>query len=466
MHASGATDDGSARDHASRRTGVRADLIAAGIAVAVIAAAVIVGTILNDRGVEIRAPIAPLVGVFKQQFGWGTPLAIILAIVTIAYGPAIAARLRWPVLLLTAWASSIAWIVTLGLIDGWSRLASRLTKDNEYLSEVPDAPPAPELLATFADRIVIGAADNWVAHVAGHPPGALLFFIGLDHIGLGGGGWAAAVVIALGASACVAVAIAMRAVDHERGGERLARRALPFLVLVPAAVWIGVSADGMFLAVSAWGIALLAVAARARGTPMLVAATGAGLLLGLTLYLSYGLILVGAVAVAVLVATRRLLPGVVGAIAVLAVAAVFTAYGFAWWEGLDQLVIRYYQASGGVRPYSYWVWANLAALAICAGPAVAPALRRVGVGSYRALRERRMPSTGVGTATLTVGAIVAIGAASWSGLSKAEVERIWLPFAIWLVAACAFLPRRHHRWWLAAQALVALLVEHLVRPSW
>lgn len=464
MRARPATDE-------TRRTsdtrGIGADLVAAGAAGALVAAAIIVGYRLNQHGDEIRAPIAPLVGVYKQQLGWGTPLSVIMAILIVAYGPVVAARLRWPTLLLTAWASSIAWIVALGLIDGWGRLASRLSKDNEYLAEIPDAPPIHELLTTFTDRIVISdGTDSWVAHVAGHPPGALLFFLGLDRLGLGGGAAAAAVVIALGGSACVAVAIAIRALDLARDGERLARRALPFLVLTPAAVWLGVSADGMFLAVSAWGIALLAVAARARGAPMVVAATGAGLLLGLTVYLSYGLILLGAVAVAVLIATRRVAPGIVAAVAALAVAAVFTAGGFAWWEGLDSLVIRYYQRSGGVRPYSYWVWANLAALAICVGPAVAPALRRIGRSTYDSVRARRLPTTGVGTAALTLGAVVAIAAASWSGLSKAEVERIWLPFGFWLIAACAFLPARHHRRWLAGQALVALVVEHLVRTAW
>ena len=35
----------------------------------------------------------------------------------------------------------------------------------------------------------------------------------------------------------------------------------------------------------------------------------------------------------------------------------------------------------------------------------------------------------------------AIAFADLSMLSKAEVERIWLPWAIWLPAACAALPR-------------------------
>jgi hypothetical protein len=49
-------------------------------------------------------------------------------------------------------------------------------------------------------------------------------------------------------------------------------------------------------------------------------------------------------------------------------------------------------------------------------------------------------------------------------MSKAETERIWLPFALWLLPACAFLTRP--RLWLAAQALLALLLNHLLFTGW
>ena len=49
-------------------------------------------------------------------------------------------------------------------------------------------------------------------------------------------------------------------------------------------------------------------------------------------------------------------------------------------------------------------------------------------------------------------------------MSKAEVERIWLPFAVWLAIPCALLPRA--RYWLAAQACLALAVNHLLLTVW
>lgn len=445
---------------ATARETRRHDLVALAVVAALITAAVVVGVILRANRVPIHARTAPLFGDWQQQVGPSTLLALTVAGLVVWQGPNVAERLRWPALLLAAWASCVGWIFSLALVAGWDRLAGKLERPTEYLHEVPDAPPLPELLATFADRIVAGQADSWTTHVAGHPPGALIFFILLDRIGLGGGAWAAIVVGTLGATACVAIAVAVRSVDSER----LARRAVPFLVLTPAAIWIGISADGLFLAVSAWGVALLAVAGRQRTGPGLLAtALAAGLLLGASLYLSYGLILIGAVALAVLVVSRRLLPGMIAAAGVLVVVAVTTAAGFWWWEGMDQLVVRYNQGWGATRSYSYWVWANLAALALAAGPAVAPGLRRVTARLVHAVRGRQVD--GAGTAALVLGATAAVIAASLSGLSKGEVERIWLPFTGWLVAACALLPRRDHRWWLALQALTAVVIVHLTLPA-
>jgi uncharacterized protein YPO0396 len=61
-------------------------------------------------------------------------------------------------------------------------------------------------------------------------------------------------------------------------------------------------------------------------------------------------------------------------------------------------------------------------------------------------------------------ALAAVVVADLTGLSKAEVERIWLPFAVWLVVPCALLPRP--RVWLAVQALLALAVNHLLLTVW
>ena len=77
-----------------------------------------------------------------------------------------------------------------------------------------------------------------------------------------------------------------------------------------------------------------------------------------------------------------------------------------------------------------------------------------------------------GEAALALGVgmkqVLAMVAADLSGMSKAETERIWLPFALWLLPAAAALPGAgdRSRWWLAAQAATALAVNHLWLTRW
>ena len=73
---------------------------------------------------------------------------------------------------------------------------------------------------------------------------------------------------------------------------------------------------------------------------------------------------------------------------------------------------------------------------------------------------------GAGLHVLLVSFVVVVACADLSGLSKAETERIWLPFAVWLVAAPALLPRRCHRLSLAAQAVGALVINSLLLTNW
>jgi methylthioxylose transferase len=67
---------------------------------------------------------------------------------------------------------------------------------------------------------------------------------------------------------------------------------------------------------------------------------------------------------------------------------------------------------------------------------------------------------------LAAAGLTAIIVADLSGLSKSEVERIWLPFAVWIVPLAALLPRPSARWWLLAQATLALAINHLLLTVW
>ena len=67
---------------------------------------------------------------------------------------------------------------------------------------------------------------------------------------------------------------------------------------------------------------------------------------------------------------------------------------------------------------------------------------------------------------LVLAALAAILCADLSMLSKAETERIWLPFMVWLTTAPALLPQSTHRWWLAANVVGALAINHFILTNW
>ncbi|WP_434090863.1 hypothetical protein [Streptomyces asoensis] len=464
------------------RRGVRRDLYAAGSAVLLVTAAVLIGRHIEHTHHTLRVHWPPVLGSWDPHVGPGTPASVLLAALTVVHGPTLAARLPWRALLAACWGSATAWILSLALIDGWQRgVADRLTTRHEYLQAVGRFHDIPAALRGFTGHILLGSPENWPAHVAGHPPAATLTFVLLDRAGLRGGGWAGTWCVVVGATACVAVLVAVRALADER----LARRAAPFLVLAPAAVWMGTSADAYFTAVAAWSLALLALAVTARQDPGASrparmrtwgGAAGAGLLFGLTCYLSYGLTLVALIGATVLLLGRgrvrerpHLLVALLAGAAVVPVA--FTLAGFDWWEAYRLLVTRYRQGAGGVRPYGYWVWANLACTVLITGAATAAGLRRTGAalrGHRRAAagrpQERCRPDAEVRLALLVSAALLALLVADLSGMSKAETERIWLPFVVWLLPSCAFLTRP--RAWLTAQAVLALLLNHLLATGW
>lgn len=446
----------------------RRELGALAIGIALVAAALVLPRLpvgvkpRSDIGLERfgwRAGAAPIFGYWDAHVGWGTAPAILIAVAAVMCGQAVAQRLSWRMLTLGTWATACAWAFSLAMIDGWQRgFAGRLTTRDEYLWEVGGITDIPATLRTFASRIVDFQPNSWVTHVSGHPPGALLTFVWLDRIGLHGGAWAGLWCLLVGSSATAAVLIAARTL----AGEQTARQVAPFLAVAPTAIWVAVSADGYFAGVAAWGIAALAVAVHGSVRfPALMAAV-AGLLLGWGVFLNYGLMLMGLPALAVLIsaadwraALRVLRPAVLAAVAV---AALFAVAGFFWFDGYTLVQQRYWQGVAKDRPFQYWGWANLACVVCAIGlGSVAGVGRLFDAAAVRA-RSRFL--------LLLLAMVAAIVCADLSMLSKAETERIWLPFTIWLTAAPALLPPRTHRVALAVNAAGALLLNSIIFTNW
>ncbi len=406
--------------------------------------------LLPDGTLNVHAP--PFQGHYRflpRAVVPGTLLAVLGVVVL----PVVAQRLAWRVLPVGAAAAAAAWAVGLAVWDGHDSIGGPLGRAHEYLPAVPRVGNDPHaFLVGFADAV---AHRDLPVHVNGHPPLMVLVFWAWDRLGATGPGWAGALVIAVGSSAVAAVLVTVRAL----GDEDTARRALPFLVLAPFAITVATSADAFFLGVGAWSAATLAVALRRGSWPLLVVA---GLLAGSLPYLSYGLLPYGAVLAAVgwLGVRRHGLPGgggrslvgpVVALLAGLAVVpAAFTAAGFWWFDGVQATHRAWQLGKGDDRPYLYSLVADLAILGVLVGPATAAALTR---------RPGRVPTVLAGSAA------VALLLLAVSGVTRLEVERIWLPFAPWLVLLTAGLPGRA-RGWLAVNAACALAFQLLVRDVW
>lgn len=442
----------------------RPDVLWAASAAALVAVAFVVGhlhlgivtPLVNATPLQrmnlVRA--APLLARWRPHASWGTPAAILIAVLAIGFASRIAAALSWRALTFVVWFTSAAWSMALAMIDGWKRgFATKLSSPTDYLVQVHRVTGISSFLRHFASNIGSGHSV-WNIQVAAHPPGALLTFVELHRLGLGAPVWASAFCVFAGSSAAMAIVIAVRAISDEQ----TARHAAPFLAIGPAAIWIAVSADAYFGAVAAWGLALLALAASRRVRFPGVASVGAGLVLGCSVFLDYGLALMVIPAVAIMFGARNFRP-LLGAVSgVLVVSGAFASLGFWWLTGLDHVRHLYAVGISRLRPYAYWVWGDLAALVCATGLAPVAGIHRA---FDRTALKKRSP-----LALLIVSFCLVIVIADLSGLSKAETERIWLPFAFWLVAAPALLPARTHRFWLAVQILAALAINSLLITVW
>jgi hypothetical protein len=446
----------------------RGDGIALAVALALIAVAAVVGHEMNRRGLPIVLPRPPLLAFWHPHVGWGTPLAILSLLLGLRL-QRVAAVLPWRRLLLAGWLLNLAWMCSLTLVDGLQRgWIDVLLDPNEYLHDLHRISDPSTFLSSFTHFIAFGPGVDgdlvWTTHVAGHPPLATLIFWLLSLVGLGGGFWAGALCILVGSATSVAMPTTLR----ELGAEATGRRIVPFVALFPGGVWMAVSADGLFAGVAVGGLALVCLGAR-RGR--ILAGLAGGLLLGIAVFLSYGLVLFGLVVLLAMLVTVRqrglrgvVVPWLFASLGFATVAAVHLALGFNWVSGLVALRIRYYQGVASERPFSYFVFADLAAWLVSCSPLLA-------VGIVRSIAVLSKARAGPGTqgqivALLALSGVLAALIADLSAMSKAETERIWLSFGLIAYSGLALLHGRRATWALVMSAAWALLVNHLLNTGW
>ncbi len=396
----------------------------------------VVGGVLQRAGMLPIDHLPPLHGRRRLLIGPLVPAALFAAFAVVAL-PYIARNWAFRPAAVAAFGCALAWTVLLAIsADG---LAQPFTHKEEYLAVLPAVGDDPlRWLAGFTEHL-----SRYPTHVRGHPPLPVLVVWALAAIGLPGPLWAALLVITVGCSATVAIAITM----SRLAGEDAARRALPYLALAPWAVWIATTMDAFFAGVGAWGVALLLLG---RGTLGRTACGfGAGLLLGALPYLSYGLVPYLLIPVTVMVLARVPRGVVLATVAGAAVVtASFAAAGFFWPAGVLATHAEWAADPGAARPYLYFLVADLAVLVLLTGPAVVAGVTRMAPGATR---------------TLVVAALIAVLLLDVSGVTRGEVERIWVPYAMWLGMAAGL---SGGRGWLAAQAITGLLLQALVMSPW
>ncbi len=405
------------------------------------------GLWLTGRGAELHLGLIPFYGAWRPRLQPSLLVPVAVGATGVALAPVLSATLPWRRLLVAAWAGGVAWAVSLAVAPGLYGLTWPLRSRYDSFAVVPEVRRlgVAEFVRTFVDRL--GA---YPVHVEGHPPGLPVAYGALDHLGLRGPGWAAAAVIALGATTAVAVLVTVRVA----AGESAARRAAPFLVLAPMSLFVATTGDAVYAAVTAWAVCLLALAASGRRSPAATLALAglAGAVGGLALFGTYGVALLLVLLAAAVVGPRRQwrLLAAAGAGAA-AVVAAWGGAGFWWFGGFTATRHFYRLRAGDDRPYLYFLVADLVVFGVILGPAVLASLPRL---RGRALRP------------LVIASAFAVLAADVSGLSKAEVERIWLPFVPWLTVAAAVLPRLESRRWLAASVGLAVVLQATVNWPW
>ena len=280
-------------------------------------------------------------------------------------------------------------------------------------------------------------------HVKGNPPGPL---VALHVLGVSGPIALAALCIGLGAlSAPLAYDL-----GRSLGGEQRGRIAGVLTAFSPAMLLFGVTS--VDYAYASLGLVVACLLAR-RGIAPLLAGSIAAAFASL-----FSWLLLAIPAWSAVVALRRygwrraVAVAVIAGGAVVAVNALLAlAYGYDPLSALRATATVYPHGAAATRPYSFWLFGSPAAWAMMLGlPLTWLALRSLSVGE---------------PAAVALWALVLVS--SLLGFTKAETERIWLPFVpLACVAAATVTPAGRLRPLLGALAGQALVTELLFFTVW
>jgi hypothetical protein len=371
------------------------------------------GTVATVLAVRYHAHLGTAAPPFTGRYilhldGWLAAPAAVATAVLVAASRGVHLRLPWGALLAVGYLAALAWTLALTAVRGWGGLSRSLTGRTGYLHDVGLVGNDPlHFLATF-----VAHADRETPLGRTHPPGPVLLLWTARQLGVHSPTALGVLVCALGVLSVPLVLVAVRSLCHEPAARRLS----PLLVLAPYALWIAVTMDAVTLAITC-GFIVCGVRASESGRSWWWA-VAAGLLVGLAALFSYSAPWSACSVIVVYFVRRRPLLNVATGIGALAPLLLATASGFDWAAGLS--AAQAYSSASVGRHLSWLAWGflDLAVVAAATGPGVVAAARRI----------RRTPGW-----PFLVGAVLAIGFAVFSGLSRGQVERSMLPLFPWLL---------------------------------
>ncbi len=311
---------------------------------------------------------------------------------------------------------------------------------NEYL---PGLPALSYGSRFFLDRFA-ELVPALPVNVAGHPPGLLLF----AHV-------TTLTTPARFAALCIGAAAACAPLTYALGrglgqDARTARTAGLLAAAAPGLLLFGTtSADAVYAAL---GVAAAALLVR----PSWRGRWAGAVVLAIAAFCSWALLAVGAFAV--LVAWQREGPRSAARLAVVCAlpflvlnAFLAAAYGYDPIGTLRATEAVYRRSLAEVRPYWFWVFGSPIAWMVCTGLPLS--------GGWLVAARRRDPGA------VALAAVVAI--ASILAFTKAETERIWLPFIpLACAAAATVIPPHRLRAVLLVLAAQTLLTQLLFETVW
>ncbi len=399
-------------------------------------------------GVTLGSALPPFLMAWHPQARWPLLVAIVVAAALVGLVPRAVDRVRSAALFAAlAYAGALALglavnVARLGTA-GWSHVFERgpggaFEARFEYLPSL-----------RYLDGGVAGYVRHFAAllpdlstHVKGNPPGPLVV---MHLLGIDTPARLTVACIGLGAL-CAPLAYGL---GRELGGERRGRVAAALTIFSPSCVLFGVtSVDYAFAAVGMIGAWLLVDRRPSARTAGCVAvAVGS--------FLSWVLLAIPVWAVlCLLIRDGRRAALRAGAGALAAILGLTFLLHLVW--GYDPLAVLralgpiYAGGMASQRPYWFWLFGSPAAfLAMLGAPVAWSAVRA---------SARREP------AALALAAVILVSAVA--GFTKAETERIWLPFVPLVCVAAASVRVRRLVPVLALLATQAIVIELLFNTTW